>query len=180
MRPAKVAILVLLVVGVVHIASPYAVAWRMWTAALSGDSDTLTDLIDWDAVRSGIKSDIADGIVGMPAHDVVATNTLVPFGSSFMAGIAGNIVDRDVTPERLAIALRALKKSGGVGGSITKAWFSWPDRFEIALHMPGQADDDPPLRVELRWRSPIEKSWGWQIVRAWVPQDLMEQANFDG
>lgn len=180
MRPAKIAILVLLVLGLVHVASPYAAAWRMWNAALTGDSDTLSGLIDWDAVRGGIKTDIADGIVGMPAHEIEATNTLAPFGSSFMAGIAGNIVDRDVTPERLAIALRALQKSGGVGGSITKAWFSWPDRFEIALRMPGQMDGDPPLRVEMRWRSPLVQGWGWQIVRAWVPQDLMEQADFGG
>ena len=180
MRAAKIAILVLLAVSVVHVASPYAAAWRMWNAALSGDADTLAGLIEWDSVRRGIKDDIAEGIVGMPAHEVEVSNTLVPFGSSFMAGIAGNIVDRDLTPERLAIALRALQKSGGIGGSIVKAWFTWPDRFQVFLRMPGQADEDPPLRVEMRWRSPIEKGWGWQIVRAWVPQDLMEQADFDG
>jgi hypothetical protein len=180
MRAAKIAILVLLAVSMVHVASPYAAAWRMWNAALSGDSDTLAGLIDWDAVRTGIKEDIAEGIVGMPAHEVAASNTLVPFGSSFMSGIAGNIVDRDLTPEHMAIALRALQKTGGFSGRITKAWFSWPDRFEIALRMPGQADEDPPLRVEMRWHSPLEKGWGWQIVRAWVPQDLMEQADFGG
>ena len=180
MRPGKIAILAVLAVSVVHVASPYAAAWHMWNAALNGDAETLTGLIDWDGVRGGIKADIAEGIVGMPAHEMEATNTLAPFGSSFMAGIAGNIVDRDVTPERLAIALRALQKSGGVGGSITKAWFSWPNRFEIALRMPGQNDEDPPLRVEMRWRTPLVNGWGWQIVRAWVPQDLLEQADFDG
>ncbi len=159
-----------------HTASPFVATWWMWHAAEVGDTAALASRIDWDDVRSGLKQDIADGIVGMPAQEVAATNSLTPFGSGFIAGIAGSAVDRDVTPQGLAIALRGLRLDPGATdrGRIQAAHFTSPTSFELALLAPGQDASDQPLRLELRWRA-----FGWQIVRAYVPQDLLEQADFD-
>ena len=175
-RGGKIALLAAATLLTAHVASPYAATWRMWQAARAGDADTLSALIDWQQVRSALKQDIADGIVGMRTQELVASNTLAPFGSSFMAGIAGSIVDRDVTPEHLAIALRGLRQDDRATdqGAISYAFFSSPTEFELALRAPGQDDDDPPLRLKMAWHN-----FGWHIVRAIVPQDLMEQASFD-
>ena len=161
---------------VVHVASPFAASWRMWHAAQHGDSDTLSAAIDWERLRAGIKQDIADGIVGMRAQELVASNDLPPFGASFMSAIAGSIVDRDLTPAHLAVALRGLRADADLMAQarIVAARFTSATSFELALHVPGQEPDDPPLRLHMEWRN-----FGWQIVRATVPQDLMEQANFE-
>ena len=175
-RGGKIVALAAAAVLTVHIASPYAATWRMWQAARAGDADTLSALIDWEQVRSALKQDIADGIIGMRTQELVASNTLAPFGSSFMAGIAGSIVDRDVTPQGLAVALRSLRlgNSPADQGAISYAFFTSPTQFELVLRAPGQDDDDPPLRLKMEW-----SNFGWHIVRAIVPQDLMEQASFD-
>ena len=159
-----------------HVASPFVASSRMWRAAQQGDSETLSAVIDWERLRSGIKQDIADGIVGMRAQELVASNSLPPFGSSFMTALAGSIVDRDLTPAHLAVALRGLRTDADLMAQarIVAARFTSPISFELALHVPGQEPDDPPLRLHMEWRN-----FGWQIVRATVPQDLMEQANFE-
>jgi hypothetical protein len=207
-----------------YVASPYITLWRLATALRHGDARTLQAVIDWDAVRGGLKEDVSEGLVGLPQEDdgapqivtsrVATTDALPaidrgdasadeidharpsseavvtkaahplpdlpPFGASFMAGIAGNIIDREVTPQHLAALMRqmmtaeppSLASLGGSLRSIEHAWFDGPASFEIRLRYAGQDEDDEPLRLRLELQS-----GGWRVMRAWVPQDLIERAS---
>jgi hypothetical protein len=173
-------------VGLAYAAMPYMTLWRLATALREGNSRTLEALIDWDSVRDGLKEDVADGIVGIPedttATTQVASNTLPPFGASFISGIAGSLIDRDVTPQHLVALIRQLAPAeptalgpvtliGALGG-IDHAFFDSPTSFTLRMHCAGQDAEDPPLRVQLKLHD-----GAWRVVRAWVPQDLIERAN---
>jgi hypothetical protein len=180
----------------VYLASPYFALWQLASALRAGDTRALQALIDWDAVRGGLKQDVADGIVGLPEADDpapqlasntqmtsptrLAANTLPPFGASFMSGIAGTMIDREVTPLHLVRMMRQLMPAdpGGAAtvlqsvGVLDHAFFDGPTSFVLRIRCAGQDDDDPPLRVRLELGR-----YGWRVVRAWVPQDLIEMAN---
>jgi hypothetical protein len=191
---AGIAVLVL-----AYAATPYIALWRLATALREGDSRTLEALIDWDAVRGGLKQDVAEGIVGLPddepeslankadatsgeATAQLASGTLPPFGASFMTGIAGTMIDREVTPQHLVVLMRQLAPAEptAIGpitmahalGGIEHAFFDSPTSFTLRMHCAGQDADDPPLRVRLEMHNAT-----WRVVRAWIPQDLIELAN---
>jgi hypothetical protein len=164
--------------------TPYICLWRLYSAVERGDAATLAQVVDWNSVRRGLKEDIAEGIIGMgPSQAVASGNTLPAFGSGFVTGIASNVVDEEVTPQHLAAAVRdaqppampaqpAAPDNGGGFGSLERAFFTSPTHFIVSIRLPGQDPEDPALRVELGL-----SGTGWKVVRAWVPQDLMDEAN---
>jgi hypothetical protein len=180
-----------------YVAAPYVTLWRLANALRNGDARTLEAVIDWNAVRDGLKQDVAEGIVGLPEDDTpepqlasntgvaataqYAANTLPPFGASFMTGIAGTMIDREVTPRHLIALMRQLapadQPTGATAllqsvGQIDHAFFDGPGSFVLRIRCAGQDDDDPPLRVRLELHGAA-----WRVVRAWVPQDLIERAS---
>jgi hypothetical protein len=182
-----------------YAATPYIALWRLATALRAGDPRTLEALIDWDAVRGGLKEDVAEGIVGLPEEEPeglankadatageataqLAGGTLPPFGASFMTGIAGTMIDREVTPQHLVALMRQLAPAeptpiGPVTlmhalAGIDHAFFDSPTSFTLRMHCAGMDADDPPLRVRLEMHDGT-----WRVVRAWIPQDLVELAN---
>ena len=96
------------VLTLAYAAMPYVALWRLYAALNNGSAVELTALVDWQSVRDGVKQDIDDGIIGMSAPELVASNTLPPFGSGFAAGIAGNIIDRELTPEAVQATIRSI------------------------------------------------------------------------
>ena len=173
----------MLVVGVVvllatcYVGGPFLTLWRITRALDRADLDALQTLVDWSAVRQGLKDDIAEGVIGMPVQTLVASNTLPPFGASFIAGIAGTAVDRAVTPEGLLEAARRLDPPPGPATAapfpvIVAAGFCTPTQFDLHLRAPGQDADEEPLHVRLVFRA-----GGWQVMRVWIPQDLMDRAS---
>jgi hypothetical protein len=175
-------------VALVYAVAPYITLWRLATALREGDASTLEAVIDWDAVRGGLKEDVAEGIVGLPEDNAtaaptqLASNTLPPFGASFISGIAGSMIDREVTPQHLIALMRQLapEDPSGIGfgamvrslGGIDHAFFDGPASFTLRMHCAGQDVDDAPLRVRMEMHG-----GAWRVVRAWVPQDLIERAN---
>src|SRR6476646_5996170 len=88
----------LLAVALAYVIYPYATLYRLGLAIRHGDATTLQSMVDWSAVREGIKEDICDLVIDEP-KDARANGQLPPFGAGFVRGIAGNAVDAKVTPE---------------------------------------------------------------------------------
>jgi hypothetical protein len=174
----------LFVVVAAYMAMPYVTLWQIAGALQRGDVEELRSAIDWDSVRSGLKADISAGIVGgvfdadQAAPTQIASNTLPRFGTSFISGIAGSVVDREVTPQHLATMVRQLAPAEPDAGfsmplrGVEYAFFETPTRFLLTVRCPGQDPADQPLRVRLQM-----EDGGWRVVRAWIPQDLVDLAN---
>jgi hypothetical protein len=166
----------LMLLAIAYLATPYITLWRLYAAVQAGNGAILERLIDWHSVRDGLKEDIADGVIG-PPEVRTSGNTLPAFGASFVTGIAGSVVDKEVTPQHLVATVHDMREPVGAGdpaefGSIVWAFFDGPTSFLVKVHCPGQDGQDPPLRVRMELRRS-----GWKVTRAWVPQDLVERAN---
>lgn len=158
-----------LTAGVAYGATPYLTLYRLGEAIQKSDTGTLRSLVNWPAVREGIKEDICD--LGVDDPDSGTGGSLPPFGTSFMRGIASNAIDHAVTPEALLAATGSVSAnlSGGeqLGPDIQVNWafFDSPTTFSISLQARGQAE---PIRLQMDLRH-----GAWQVQRVWLPADLL-------
>jgi Protein of unknown function (DUF2939) len=168
----KAAIGALLAIAVAYAVYPYATLYRLGQAIRSGDASSLEAMVDWAAVREGIKEDICDQVIDEPAS-AKADGQLPPFGAGFVRGITGNAVDSRVTPQALAaVASREPAKVPGPKGSVVAvswAFFTSPAEFLVDLRAPGQT---APIRLQMEFRD-----GAWQVTRVWLPPELLSQAN---
>jgi hypothetical protein len=132
----------------------------------------LRGVIDWNAVRQGLKDDTAEGLLGMPQQALAASDTLPPFGAGFVSGIVATAVDRQVTPQGLLQAVRLLGPGGAAPfPTIVAARFSSPAQFDLAVRVPCQDAGEEPLHLRLAFQTGV-----WRLMRVWIPQDLMDRA----
>ena len=180
---------------------PYVALFQLGQAIRHGDASTLARLVAWDDVREGLKEDVCDEMVDTPAPNTVADNTvadhpvtvaqgvgraaaggggLKPFGFSFVRGVAGNMIDTNVTPDGLVSAAhRAGLDRTDTGGRdlvaedaprIVWAFFDGLTAFSVWLQ-PHDASVGPiHIRLEMH-------DFQWQVVRAWLPRALLVRAN---
>lgn len=172
--PLSLAVLVLFVLC--YAGGPFVTLWRITRAVDHGDLDVLRGVIDWNAVRQGVKDDTAAGLLGMPSQTLAVSNTLPPFGAGFVRGIVATTVDRRVTPQGLLQVARLLAAQAGPGGeapfpTIVNARFSSPAQFDLSVRVPCQDADEEPLHLRLTF-----ENGGWRLMRVWIPQDLMDRA----
>lgn len=168
--------LVLLVTA--YIASPYVALWRLEAALERGDTQALEESIDWASIRAGLKEDIAEGVIG-PAQQQQAADTLPPFGTSFITGIADTAVERDVTPQNLIAVMRQMHTPQSATDDTTSnpfACFAWaffesPTVFNITVRNPDDDTETGHLRLRM-----VLRHGHWTLIRAWVPQDIIERA----
>jgi hypothetical protein len=125
-------------------------------------------MVDWPAVREGIKEDICDLVIDSPPEVKVGAK-LPPFGAGFVRGIAQNAVDARVNPESLAAAAKQPSTPDGASVQVSWAFFAGPSAFVVDLNAAGQAS---PIRLELNLRD-----GAWQVTRVWLPPELLTQAN---
>jgi hypothetical protein len=155
--------------GTSYIAYPYITLFRLGTAIRDGDAATLQTLIDWPAVREGIKEDICDEVLDEPASTASA-GTLPPFGASFVRGIASNSIDHAVTPEALvaAVGTQPVPAKSGPGADVHVNWAFFDDLtdFSVSLSAPGQRE---PIRLQMTLRD-----GAWQVRRVWLPAELLQ------
>lgn len=160
----------LVVVSTSYAAYPYMTLFRLGNAIRSGDATTLQALVDWPAVREGIKEDICDLVIDSPsqASAGLPAGTLPPFGASFVRGIAANSIDRAVTAEGLVAAVGTTARQPPTGADVSVNWafFEEPTVFSISLNAPGQSE---PIRLEMELRH-----WQWQVRRVWLPAELLQ------
>ena len=173
--PSLAVLSALMLVAACYVGGPFLTLWRLTRALDRGDTAALGSLVDWDAVRQGLKDDIAEGVIGMPQETLLASNTLPPFGASFVSGIAGAEVDQTVTPQGLLQVTRQLDPPPPGGKpkaslpTVVAAGFMTPTQFDLRLRAPGQDAEEEPLHVRMVFRV-----GGWQVVR------ILGAAGFDG
>lgn len=185
----------------VYVLLPYVVLFQLGQAVRHGDAATLGRLVAWDDVREGLKEDVCDEMLDAPAPNTLADNAvaghavtvaqgvgtsapadggLKPFGFSFVRGVAGNMIDTNVTPDGLVSAAhRAGLDRPDTGGRdlvaedaphIVWAFFDGPTAFSVWLQ-PHDASIGPiHIRLEMH-------DFQWQVVRAWLPRSLLARAN---
>ncbi len=168
MGVTKPAIGAFLLVAGAYAVYPYVTLYRLGEAIRHGDAATLQSMVDWPAVREGIKEDICDLVIDDP-QEVKVGSKLPPFGAGFVRGIAQNTVDARVNPENLAAAAKQPVTPNGASVQVSWAFFSGPSAFVVDLNAPGQSS---PIRLELDLRE-----GGWQVTRVWLPPELLTQAN---
>ena len=149
-----------------YAAYPYVTLYRLQAAIHSGDAQALKTLVNWPAVREGIKHDICDRQAATPDR-----GELPGFGASFVSGIATQAVDRRVTPEGLVKAAHATGPGPAEGSGVQVQWafFDGPTQFTVSLSTPGQP---APIRLQMRLRDTE-----WRVDRVWLPPNLLDQAN---
>ena len=152
--------------GAGYLGYPYATLYRIDTAVRRADTETLRTLVDWYAVREGLKEDISDMVLEAPA-DTRPSNGLAPFGESFVRGMTGNIVDRTVTPETLLSMTHASGHTVYGDARVIWAFFNNPTEFAVSVHSDGCAE---PIRVMLELRR-----LRWRVRRVWLPNELLER-----
>ena len=170
MRGWRPIIAVLLAIAVSYGAYPYVTLYRLGHAIHTGDAAALQTLVDWHAVREGIKEDICDQAIDQPAA-ARTSQQLPPFGAGFVRGIAGTAIERRVTPQALVTAAQQPQPELPTGKTVHVAWafFSTPTEFTVDL----RADGRPvPIRLQMEFRAAA-----WRVTRVWLPPLMLAQAN---
>jgi DUF2939 family protein len=162
-----------LTLSVLYIAYPYVTLYRLGTAIRSADAATLESLVNWPAVREGIKEDVCDLVIDTPVQQPEARvqktlGGLPPFGSSFMRGIASSSIDQAVTPQALLAATLPNNRPQPRGADVHINWafFDSPTSFQVSLRAPGQTE---PVKLELDL-----KHGEWRVERVWLPTEMLQ------
>jgi hypothetical protein len=158
-------------IGLVYVASPYVTLYRLGSAIRGADAATLEALVDWPAVREGIKEDVCDLSVDEPGT-MKTGGELPPFGASFVRGIESNSIDKAVTPQALLAASTTETsptapppRPRGADVHVNWAFFDSPTTFLVSLQAQGQSD---PIKLELDLRD-----GSWRVMRVWLPAELL-------
>jgi Protein of unknown function (DUF2939) len=157
-------------VGVVYVAFPYVTLYRLGSAIQGADAATLESLVDWPAVREGIKEDVCD-LGADDAGPAKSGAELPPFGASFMRGITSSSIDKAVTPQALLAAATSTVPANppprprGADVHVNWAFFDSPTTFLVSLQARGQSE---PIRLEMDLRK-----GEWQVMRVWLPAELL-------
>jgi hypothetical protein len=138
--------------------------YRLDSAVRQSDAATLRSLVDWYAVREGLKEDICDMVLDEPAN-ARPSNELAPFGASFVRGMTGNVVDQKVTPETVVSMTHGGAWARPVEAHVIWAFFQDPTSFSVNLRTEGAAQ---PIRVIMELRD-----LRWRVRRVWLPNELL-------
>jgi hypothetical protein len=152
--------------GAGYLGYPYATLYRLDTAMRQSDASALRSLVDWYAVREGLKEDICDMVLEPPSAR--PRNELAPFGSGFVRGMTGNALDRTVTPETLVSIIRAGDARAPAEARVAWAFFENLTEFGVELRAAGFAE---PIRVVMELQG-----MSWKVRRVWLPNALLERA----
>jgi hypothetical protein len=170
MRARWAVLATVLSVVIAYVAYPYVVLYRLGSAIQSADATTLESLIDWPAVREGIKEDVCDLAAEDPAPKMA--DALPPFGASFMRGIASSAIDQAVTPQALLAAATPTavpathRVERGADIHVLWAFFDSPTTFSVSLQAAGQVE---PVKLEMDL-----KAGQWRVLRVWLPADMLK------
>jgi hypothetical protein len=156
-------------VGIAYVAYPYVTLYRLGSAIQGADAATLESLVDWPAVREGIKEDVCD----LASDDPAPTKTgaeLPPFGASFVRGITSSSIDKTVTPQALLAAATLPAKPEpqpprGADVHVNWAFFDSPTTFLVSLQAHGQSE---PIKLEMDLQD-----GEWRVMRVWLPAELL-------
>ena len=169
MRAKWPVLAVVAILGAGYFCYPYVTLYRLGAAVRSADAATLQSMVDWYAVREGLKEDICDMVLDEPANSR-PSNELAPFGAGFVRGMTGNVLDHAVTPEAFVSRTRDGSDRGSTDTRLEWAFFNDPTRFSVNLRAAGSAQ---PIRVVMELHH-----MRWQVRRVWLPNELLGRAGF--
>jgi len=176
MRTRLTAVIALFIIVIAYGVSPFVALFQLQRALDHGDAIRLEQRIDWASVREGLKQDMADGIIG-PVTTQLASNTLPQFGASFMVGIASTMIERWVTPQNVIAVMQQVRdghetaEPPSIMRCLADARFEGLASVSIVVTRPGEEPEDGHLRLRLQLQHGT-----WRVVRAWIPQDMVELA----
>jgi hypothetical protein len=147
---------------------PYVTLYRLDVAVREKDAEALRSMVDWYAVREGLKEDLCDMVLDEPASQR-PSNELAPFGASFVRGITGSMLDHTVTPETVVSLTHAAGGERHEDARVVWAFFDAPTRFMVHVRTDASAE---PIRVALELRD-----LRWRVRRVWLPNTLLERAS---
>jgi len=153
--------------GAGYLGYPYATLYQLDLAVRHADAATLRSMVDWHAVREGLKEDICDMVLDEPAN-ARPSNELPPFGAGFVRSMTGNVLNARVTAETLVSLNTAGSTAPGSDAHLAWAFFSSPTEFLVHVRTVESPD---PIRVMLELRG-----MHWQVRRVWLPGSLLERA----
>jgi len=155
--------------GAGYVAYPYATLYRLDTAISRSDAATLSLLVDWYAVREGLKEDLCDVVIDEPDKGANASNELPPFGAGFVRGITGSRLDQSVTPEMFVSMTQASHEVTQEKAHVVWAFFQDPTSFVIDVRANGSPE---PIRMMMELHGAR-----WQVRRVWLPTEWLERAS---
>jgi hypothetical protein len=150
-----------------YLGYPYATLYRLDTAVRQSDASALRALVDWYAVREGLKEDICDMVLDGP-ENARPSNELAPFGAGFVRGMTGNALDHTFTPESLVTMIRTGDAAASADARVEWAFFENPTQFAVELRAVGLAE---PIRLVMELQG-----LSWKVRRVWLPNALLERA----
>lgn len=168
MRARWPVLAVLAGMGAGYLGYPYATLYRLDRAMRGSDAEALTALVDWHAVREGLKEDICDMVLDeTPATK--ASDELPAFGASFVRGVTGSMLEQTINPEAVASMTRPGADEPPPDARVSSAFFEHPTRFSFDIRADGAPE---PIHVEMHLRN-----LRWQVRRVWLPNALLEKAS---
>ncbi|RFD19569.1 DUF2939 domain-containing protein [Komagataeibacter melaceti] len=151
-----------------YAASPFFTLWSVTSAVRTHDLGSLNTCLKWESVRSSLKNQVVDSLIGPPHAD----DELPGFGESFASSAVSNAVDEEVRPERLGTLIDHLVPQeqirvtpGSLLGLLGRVHmhFTHPGVFEASVIMPGH-ENETPLRLQMRIHA-----FQWKIDRVDLP-----------
>ena len=110
MRARWSLVAMVLSLGVAYVAYPYVTLYRLGSAIQVADAATLESLVDWPAVREGIKEDVCDLVADEPGPATRRTITeddhrVAPCSEAFLYELLGEGRRRDVARSGFGLQL---------------------------------------------------------------------------
>jgi hypothetical protein len=149
-----------------YLAYPYLTLYRLGVAMRQADTAALESMVDWYAVREGMKEDICDLVMDGPAEPR-AENELPPFGASFVRGMASNAVDENFTPATLVSMSHSAGGKPRPDTRLDWAFFQNPTLFVVDVRAEGAAE---PIQLEMELHR-----MRWEVRRVRLPKAMLEK-----
>lgn len=169
-----------------YFGSPLLAAQTLRTAAREGDADKLQQLVDFPAVREGLKGQLNAMVVNaMQSSPDLANNPFAGLAVMMAPAIVNQAVDGYVTPDGISTMLGGQQPTVGAQGgvvSMPKGSASKPsvpfthgykdlDTYVIEA----KSDDDPA--TEFKFFLHRRGIFGWKLTRIELPKALLTRAN---
>lgn len=155
--------LLILILLAVYLAYPYWTLYRLEQALLSNNAEAVKRIVDFPAIRAGMKSQVEGGLLEKSEQLGEKRPVLGDIGTALTnllgPSVIGGTVDSLVTPEALLnnpTVVEHREKDEGFGDYVTYAFFSGPTTFQLDFKDPNRADA-PTIRADMtlegiRWR----------------------------
>ena len=162
--------ILLLILLAVYIAYPYWTLYRLQDALLSNNAEAVKRIVDFPAVRAGMKAQVEGGLLEKSAEIGEKRPVLGDIGTALTnllgPSVIGGTVDGLVTPEALLsnpTVVEHREKNEGFSDYLEYAFFSSPTTFKVDAKDPKEADS-PTVTATM-----VLDGWRWRVTNVALP-----------